>query len=88
MKIEISTPIQYKFKIGDRVTRLKDIFDKNSPLLHGSVIKVYSMTGLRIPSDGIDLGFYEQVFDVNWDSGGFGQGFLPHGLEPEGLLIK
>ncbi len=78
IKTDLS-PKRTKFQIGDRVQRLVDVYDEKSRLMHGSIVRVYKMTGCR-------FGPYPEMYDVRWDEikDRFrGEGFLPHGLDPE-----
>ena len=63
-----------KFYIGDRVQRLSDINNKDSPMLTGTVVRAYRLTSL-LP----------EVYDVIWDSDAtrIDEGFLLYGLEHE-----
>lgn len=64
-----------KFKVGDRVTRHKDVYNLKSRLMHGTVIKVYSKTN--------EFGHYPELYKVQWDKpeDGTSYGFLPHGID-------
>lgn len=70
-------PEGYKFKILDRVKRLEDVFRPSSRMFHGIVIESYSKTSHFL---GI---YYPEMYDVHWDHGDIGRGYLPHGLEKE-----
>lgn len=71
-----------KFMPGDRVTRQKDVFDKKSKLLHGTIIRVYgrkfSCRVLGSWNDG-------ELYDVKWDEGKVQRAFFPHGLDKENV---
>lgn len=62
-----------KFNVGDRVTRLKDVFDQKSELLFGTVTKRYEKDS--------QFGHYNELYEVLWDNGERKQGYLPHGLD-------
>ena len=63
-----------RFEVGDRVQRRKDVFDNESPMLHGCVVKAYSRWGTR-------FGDYPELFDVRWDGvKAVEHGFLPNGI--------
>jgi len=62
-----------KFKIGDRVTRLSDVFDDKSTRLFGRISEVYQRRTV--------FGFYPELYKVIWDDGKEQFGFLPHGLD-------
>ena len=66
-----------KFQIGDRVVRRKDVHDRTSELLHGTVSKaIRNWKGIR----GWN---YPEIYSVTWDDGKVENGFLPHGLDFE-----
>lgn len=65
-----------RFHEGQRVQRLSDIFDQNSRMLRGEVIKRYSDHVSR-------HGPYPELYVVRWDDGREERGFLPHGLDAE-----
>jgi hypothetical protein len=64
-----------RFHAGDRVTRERDVYNQRSPLMHGTVTKVYAMRG--------HFGYYPEMYEVEWDHDGRRPGYLPHGLDPE-----
>jgi hypothetical protein len=73
-----------RFLPGDRVTRLKDVFNSASPLLHGTVICVYGSRFRWEMLDGELLDWvYPEQYDVEWDNGKKEKGYLPHGLDLE-----
>ena len=69
-----------KFMPGDRVTRHKDVYDRSSPIMHGTVVKVY---GRKFQS--LCLGSWNdgELYEVKWDSGKIGHAYFPHGLDKE-----
>jgi len=69
-----------KFKVGDRVCREKDIWDKSKGHKTGSISRRYSKP-LKKYVSGMILGPYEELYEVLWDNGDTGKGYLPHGLD-------
>lgn len=88
-----------KFMVNDRVTRPRDIYDANSPLMHGRVVRVDE----QVPGglDGVTW-LDPEVYGVEWDEEQDRErpnadclsipkdktkktkvGYLPHGLDPE-----
>lgn len=70
----------YKFKAGDRVVRLRNVYDENSELMHGTVLCRYALladTGI------LNLGDYHELYCVRWDDEKVDNGYLPHGLDWE-----
>ena len=65
-----------EFSIGDRVVRRTDVYDQDSPLMHGKVVAAYSDFDNR-------FGSYPELYDVEWDSGEIKMGYLPHGIAKE-----
>ena len=65
-----------KFKIGDRVTRRKDVYNQKSPLMHGVVTKVYYVYPDRT---------YPALYDVKWDGEKVGEACLPRDIDREGV---
>lgn len=66
-----------KFKVGDRVMRLSDVYDQKSPMMHGVVTEV--ATNVRK-----QFGFYNELYSVKWDSGKTHYlAYLPHGLSTD-----
>ena len=66
-----------KFSVGMRVRRLSNVFDENSPMLHGRIINCYSKTVLL---DG-HYREYNELYEVIWDETHcIKSGLLPHGL--------
>ena len=51
----------YKFKVGDIVTRLSDVFDLNSPVLTGVVCHGPYARGSKY------FGWYPELYDVLWE---------------------
>ena len=69
----------WKFKIGDRVKREIDIYNRMEGFKFGIITLRYSR-----PEDqygDITLGPYKELYDVLWDDGKAERGFLPHGLD-------
>ena len=64
-----------RWKIGDRVCRHDDVYNRRSALLKGTVVDVYADHTSR-------LGPYPELYEVEWDGGVRQRGFLRHGLEP------
>lgn len=63
-----------RFEVGDRVTRLEDVYDQTSRLMTGTVIRRFSRQS--------ELhGFYPELYTVQWDDGAEGRAYLPHGLD-------
>lgn len=62
-----------KFRVGDLVSRPKNVYDSTSTLLHGTITRVYSDTRSR-------FGPYPELYEVTWADGRAEKGFLPHGL--------
>ncbi len=63
------------FEVGDRVTRLQDVFDLKSELMRGAISRRYTQ-GTR----------YRELYEVHWDhqpAGITSRGYLPHGLNKE-----
>lgn len=65
-----------KFQINERVIRLKDVYDQRSEMQHGKIIAVYGHMSKR-------LGYYEELYDVQWNTGKIQSAFLSHGLDKE-----
>lgn len=65
-----------KFQINERVIRLKDVYNQRSEMQHGKIIGAYGCMSKR-------LGYYTELYDVQWDSGKIQSAFLPHGLDKE-----
>lgn len=65
-----------KFKLGDRVTRLTNVYDPKSKLMHGEIIEVYSDYKSK-------FGPYPELYVVRWDDKTENRGYLPHGLDSE-----
>lgn len=81
-KRDLPTSTTTRFKVGSRVVRRENVFDDTSPVMHGSVARVYEHKAThKLPSGAYD--FYPEVYTVRWDSGKEHDGFLPHGLELE-----
>jgi|SRR5882724_1415286 len=85
-----------KFKVGDRVTRPENVYDRNSPIMHGTIARVYNKTTSHYPINDFVLGPYPELYDVRWDEqfrkfsadGKYefnASSFLPHGLDREEL---
>lgn len=71
-----------KFKVGDRVSRRRDIHDIFSPLMFGKVTRCYSRPAEKIGEDLI-LGPYPELYDVRWEGKPTDvKGYLPHGIDP------
>ncbi len=64
-----------RWKVGDRVIRRANVFDKLSCVRHGTVVRAYNQTGCQ-------FGPYPEIYDVAWDDR-IEHGFLPHGLDRE-----
>jgi len=57
-------------KIGDRVGRLSDVFDRKSKMMYGEIINVY-----------VDPEIDRSLYDVKWDhKTEIEVGFLEHGI--------
>lgn len=72
-QVSVTNP---KFKIGDRVTRPRNVYNLTGRLLHGTVSRVYSRKNTK-------FGDYPELYDVIWDEADTkesGNGYLPHGL--------
>jgi hypothetical protein len=69
-----------RFKALDRVVRRADVFNPDSPLLHGRVVRVYEQT---IPKRrDRERDFYPEMYDVIWNERDErGIGYLPEGLD-------
>lgn len=63
-----------RWKVGDRVCRHEDVYDRSSGLLCGTVIRVYS-------DFESEFGPYRELYEVEWDGWIRQCGFLPHGLD-------
>jgi hypothetical protein len=72
-----TTPPEYKFRVNDRVVRDENVFKSGSRVMHGMIQEAYSKTSHYL---GIH---YPELYDVAWDNGEVGHGYLPHGLEKE-----
>jgi len=77
----------YRFAIGQRVIRPVDVYNKNSPLRHGKIIYVYDSTYYNSDPDLSDW-YYPELYDVRWDDGKIGRGYLRHGLNQESSIVK
>lgn len=65
-----------KFEVGNRVTRPYNVHDPKSKLMHGTIVRVYSLQNTR-------FGDYPELYAVRWDETDVkesGNGYLPHGL--------
>jgi len=69
------------FKIGQKVKREIDVFNKSKGLKFGTVIRRYSQPEIKY-SESLISGPYPELYEVQWDSGIKEKGFLPHGLSP------
>lgn len=74
-----------KFRIGDRVQRLIDYDNPDLGYKYGTIIKIYSRCK-KVYGDGIELGPYPELYDVNWDTPYRAnttaqKAFLPYGLD-------
>lgn len=76
VKIDITNG---RFQVGDRVTRPEDVFVQNSPLMKGTVTRTYTKH-TYYPESEIDW-FYPELYEVQWDNGKVGLGYLPHGID-------
>ena len=77
------------FSVGNRVIRPIDTHNYwPKGFRHGKVIKCYSKEEEHFPCIDLTLGPYPELFDVQWDSGEIGYGFLPHGLIREYMLCE
>ena len=68
--------VEPKFVVGDRVTRPYNVYDEESRLMHGTVVRVYSRNDR--------FGRYPELYAVQWDEADVkesGEGYLPHGLD-------
>lgn len=72
--------IRWKFQLGDRVQRHTDVYDCNSKLRYGYVIRRYSEPVKRLLPDLI-LGPYPELYAVRFDDGRIGKGFFNYGLD-------
>lgn len=72
-----------KFQVGDRVIRPKDVYKRDSPIKHGTVSRRYSAPKKVYLEGDLILGPYPELYEVQWDDGSTGKGFLPHGLDRE-----
>ena len=68
-----------EYEDGDRVTREEDVFDPQSPRMHGTVIERYAQDG---GFDGVRW-HDPEVYAVRWDNGVVRRGYFRHGLDPE-----
>jgi len=66
--------VKPRWRIGDRVCRHEDVFNRSSTLMVGTVIERYSDTVSK-------FGPYPELYEVEWDGGIRQRGFLPHGLD-------
>lgn len=71
-----------KFNLGDRVTRLENVYDDKSKMMHGKISRVYDKDTI--------FGFYPELYEVIWDhklttwnNQLVRGGYLPHGLDHE-----
>lgn len=69
-----------KFKVGDRVCREKDIYNKSKGHKIGTISRRYSKPA-RASTSGILFGPYKELYEVLWDNGDIEKDFLPHGLD-------
>ena len=60
-----------KFEIDQRVSRCIDGAGKYHK--YGTIIKTYSCFGT-------EFGDYPELYNVQWDGGIVGHGYLPHGI--------
>ena len=72
-----------RFKVGDEVTRPKDCFKpvKKWQLKHGVVTRVYSKWSTALPD--MPSYYLPELYEVVWNDGKVGKGYLPHGIELE-----
>ena len=61
------------FTVGERVKRLEDVYKPKSRMMFGVVTKKYSDYESQ-------FGPYPELYEVQWDDGKIGKGYLPHGL--------
>lgn len=72
------------FLPGDRVKRREDVFDSNSPMMHGTIDHVYGRRFHCTLSDGEVMDWVDgELYAVSWDNGKFGEAFFAHGLDRE-----
>ena len=62
-----------KFKIGDQVTRLSDVYDDKSKRMFGRITMIYQDYKSQ-------FGPYHELYVVLWSDGTESRGYLPHGL--------
>lgn len=81
-----------RYQVGDRVTRPQDIYNKNSPLLHGEVTCVYGKDaawpwtqplGYIRENNKPGVWRYPELYEVRWDNGKVQRGFFHYGINPE-----
>ena len=71
-----------KFYLGARVTRPKDVFAVQSPLMRGEVVDIYS-------HQHPEFGYYSELYAVRWDGEAEAtRGYLPHGLDFEPYCVE
>ena len=63
----------WKFKLGQEVQRRKDVYDQNSALMTGIVVRRYEDLNSQ-------FGPYYELYQVLWESSKLSNGYLPHGL--------
>jgi hypothetical protein len=73
-----------KLEVGQRVSRLTDVFNQKSPLRLGSITERYQ----RKPS--YSLGSHlDELYAVKWDDTGLEErGYFRHGLNPIAEFVE
>lgn len=72
----------FRFHAGDKVKRRENVFDNDSPMLHGVVTRVYSIHESYYPGfPDIPTHAEPELYEVTWYESGRSTGYLPHGLE-------
>jgi hypothetical protein len=72
------------FLPGDRVKRRKNVFNDNSPMMHGTVDHVYGRRFHCTLHNGEVMDWVDdELYAVLWDNGKLDKAFFAHGLDKE-----
>jgi len=70
-----------RFAPGARVERRLDVFDNESSMRTGTVIRAYSEMRPARPASDLPELHYPELYDVLWDDGQTGHAYLRHGID-------
>lgn len=79
------SPQEWKFKVGDRVSRPVDVYGDHNIKKFGTVVRAFSEISHHCHwEDGDDHGcwYNPELYSVKWDNEvRVSNGYLPHGLD-------